>query len=365
MSDPGLTESSSDPKRRNQGASTRVEPAMTVRTYAPYVVVTLALLALALLIAKLAPVLLLAFAGIVFAAIIRAAANPLITRFKMPSTAAVVVVTLLLAAIVGGGGWLFGQQVTSQAAELWTALQQSMDTLRERMSDSPLLQSIFEQTRGATSPEAMGKIAKGTLTAFGVVIDIALVLFLAVYLALDPVTYRDGLVRLFPKAARARLTDALDQAGMSLRRWVVGQLFAMVCVGILAAIGLSIAGVPLAVPLGILLGVLDFVPVVGPLIAAIPGVLIAFAQSPHLALWAVVVYLVVQNIEGNVILPLAQRWAVSLPAALTLVGIVAFGTLLGPAGLFLAMPLIVVTKTLVEKLYLPALESIGSSSPPL
>ena len=329
---------------------------MTIRTYAPYVVVTLALLALALLIVKLAPVLLLAFAGVVFAAIIRAAANPLITRLKVPSTIAVVAVTLLIAAIVVGGGWLFGQQVTAQAAELWTALQESLDTLRQRVGDSPLLQSIMEQARGATSPETMGKVAKGTATVFGVVIDVALVLFLAVYLALDPITYRDGLVRLFPKATRARVTDALDAAGADLRRWLIGQLGAMVCVGILAAIGLSIAGVPLAVPLGILLGVKDVVPVVGPLIAAIPGVLIAFAQSPHLALWAIVVYLIVQNIEGNVIVPLAQRWAVSLPAALTLVGIVAFGTLLGPAGLFLAMPLIVVTKTLVEKLYLPALE---------
>ena len=328
---------------------------MTIRTYAPYVVVTLALLALALLIVKLAPVLLLAFAGVVFAAIIRAAANPLITRLKVPSTIAVVVVTLLIAAIVVGGGWLFGQQVTAQAAELWTALQESLDTLRQRVGDSPLLQSIMEQARGATSPETMGKVAKGTATVFGVVIDVALVLFLAVYLALDPITYRDGLVRLFPKATRARVTDALDAAGADLRRWLIGQLGAMVCVGILAAIGLSIAGVPLAMPLGILLGVMDFVPVVGPLIAAIPGVLIAFAQSPHLALWAIVVYLIVQNIEGNVIVPLAQRWAVSLPAALTLVGIVAFGTLLGPAGLFLAMPLIVVTKTLVEKLYLEAL----------
>jgi|KBSMisStaDraftv2_1062788.scaffolds.fasta_scaffold34253_5 predicted PurR-regulated permease PerM len=329
---------------------------MTIRTYAPYVVVTLALLALALLIVKLAPVLLLAFAGVVFAAIIRAAASPLITRLKVPSTVAVVVVTLLIAALVGGGGWLFGHQVAAQAAELWTALQESLDTLRQRMSDYPLLQSIMEQARGATSPETMSKVAKGTATVFGVVIDAALVLFLAVYLALDPITYRDGLVRLFPKAARERLTDALDAAGADLRRWLIGQLGAMLCVGILAAIGLSIAGVPLAVPLGILLGVMDFVPVVGPLIAAIPGVLIAFAQSPHLALWAIVVYLVVQNIEGNVIVPLAQRWAVALPAALTLVGIVAFGTLLGPAGLFLAMPLIVVTKTLVERLYLPALE---------
>lgn len=328
---------------------------MTLRTYAPYVVVTLALVGLALLIVKLAPVLLLMFAGIVFAAIIRAAADPLIRRFRVPPTLAVIGVTLAIAAVLGVGGWLFGRQVATNAQDLWNALQLAMDKLRERVGDSPFLQSVLQQLRGATSPETMSKVAKGTISVFGVVIDVALVLFLAVYLALDPITYRDGLVRLFPRATRKRLTEALDAAGLALRRWILGQLFAMVCVGVLTAIGLSIAGVPLAVPLGILLGVMDFVPVVGPLIAAIPGLLIALAQSPQLALYALLVYVVMQNIEGNVILPLAQRWAVEIPAALTVLGIVGFGTLLGPAGIFLAMPLVVTTLTLVRKLYLESL----------
>jgi predicted PurR-regulated permease PerM len=329
---------------------------MTLRTYAPYVVVSLALLALALLVVKLAPVLLLAFAGIVFASVIRAAADPLAARLHLHPTLAVVVVTVAIAGALAAGAWLFGQQVATQANDLWNAVQQAMDEVRGRIGDSPLLQSVLGEMRGATSPETMSKVAKGTLTAFGAVIDILLVVFLAVYLAVDSRTYRDGFVRLFPRAARPRLGDALDEAGTALRRWIMGQLFAMLCVGILAVIGLSLIGVPLALPLGILLGVLDFVPVVGPLIAAIPGLLIAFAQSPQLALYALIVYLVVQNIEGNVIVPLAQRWAVSLPAALTLVGIVAFGVLFGPAGIFLAMPLLVVTLTLVRKLYVEALE---------
>lgn len=329
---------------------------MTPRTFAPYAAVALALLAVALVLVKLVPALVIVFAGIVFAAIIRAAADPLIDRFRVPPALAVTGVTLLIGALVVGGGWLFGQQVTAQAEQLWNAVQQSMDLLRERIGDSPLLQSIVGQVRGATSPETLGRVAKGTVTVFGVVIDMALVLFLAFYLALDPATYRDGLVRLFPRAARPRLAEALDEAGTALRRWLLGQLFAMVCVGVLTSIGLAIVGVPLAVPLGILLGVLDFVPVVGPLIAAIPGLLIAFAQSPQLALYALVVYVVMQNIEGNVIVPLAQRWAVKLPAALTLVGILAFGTLLGPPGIFLAMPLLVVTLTLVRKLYVEAIE---------
>jgi predicted PurR-regulated permease PerM len=125
----------------------------------------------------------------------------------------------------------------------------------------------------------------------------------------------------------------------------------MLAVGVFTALGLWMVGVPLAIPLGILSGVLDFVPVVGPLIAAVPGLLIAFAHDPHLALMAALVYSVVQFVEGHLVLPIAQRWAVALPPALTLVGIVAFGTLLGPMGLLFAMPLLVVAVTLVDKLY--------------
>jgi predicted PurR-regulated permease PerM len=122
-------------------------------------------------------------------------------------------------------------------------------------------------------------------------------------------------------------------------------------VGVFTGLGLWMVGVPLAIPLGILSGILDFVPVVGPLIAAIPGLLIAFAHDPHMALLAAGVYIVVQFVEGHLVLPIAQRWAVSLPPALTLLGIVAFGAVFGPMGVLFAMPLLVVTLTLVDKLY--------------
>jgi predicted PurR-regulated permease PerM len=329
---------------------------MTVRRFAPYAVTALALLALALLIVKLAPVLLLAFAGIVIAAVIHTAAAPLMRRLHLPSPVAVGLVALVLGALVAGGLWLFGKQVVGQAAELWSAVQEASASVRERIADYPLLQAAVDELHSATNPETMNRVAKGTLTAFGVLVDIVLVLFLAVYLAMDPASYRNGLVRLFPKAARPRLASALEEAGHAMRKWLLGQLFAMLCVGTLTAIGLLFVGVPLAIPLGILLGIMDFVPVVGPFIAAIPGVLIAFAQSPQLALYAALVYAVMQFVEGHFIMPLAQRWAVSIPPAVTLLGIVAFGALLGPMGVLLAMPLIVVTMTLVNKLYVEPLK---------
>jgi predicted PurR-regulated permease PerM len=175
------------------------------------------------------------------------------------------------------------------------------------------------------------------------------------YLAVDPAMYRNGFLLLMPPAHRQRVGEALDSAGIALRKWLVGQLGAMVMVGVLTAVGLAIAGVPMAIPLGILSGILDFVPVIGPFAAALPGILLAFAQGPQVAMYAALVYITVQFLEGHLVLPLAQKWAVSLPPALGLLSIVAFGLVFGLMGVLFAMPLTVVAVVLVQKLYVAPL----------
>lgn len=313
--------------------------------------VVIGLGALALLLWKISPVLLLLFAGIVLASAIRAGAMPLARVTHMNETLAVGIVTVLVAAAILGGGYLFGQQIAHQAQDLVEAVTAATGKVSEVLERTPFGSSLVDNVKGAADADAMKKVAHGTVTAFGAVADLALVLFLAVYLAADPRTFRRGFLALLPASQRDRVGDALDASGVALRKWLAGQLGAMLMVGVCTSLGLWIAGVPLAIPLGILSGLLDFVPVVGPLMAAVPGILIAFAQSPELALYAAGVYTAVQFVEGHLILPLAQRWAVALPPALTLLGIVAFATLFGPPGLLFAMPLLVVTVTLVDKLY--------------
>jgi predicted PurR-regulated permease PerM len=285
------------------------------------VLITAGIVILALFLWKIAPVLMLAFAGVV------------------------------------GGTYLFGQRVAEQAQELWSALAEAWEKFRAFVSRFPLGETAMQNVKDGTDADALAKVAKGTVTVFGAVADVILVFFLAAYFAVSPRSYRDGLVRLAPPSGRDRWGEALDASGVALRKWLTGQLGAMAAVGTLTGIGLWAIGVPLAVPLAILSMLLDFVPVIGPFIAAIPGVLIAFSHSPQLALYAAIVYFTVQFIEGHLILPLAQKWAVALPPALSLLGIVAFGLLFGLIGVLFAMPLLVVAMVLVRKLYVEAIEA--------
>jgi predicted PurR-regulated permease PerM len=128
-------------------------------------------------------------------------------------------------------------------------------------------------------------------------------------------------------------------------------------------LGLWLVGVPSPIALGVIAGLLDFVPFFGPIVAAIPGVLLGFQDSPQTALYAALVYLAVQQLEGNVLQPLAQRWAVHIPPASSLLAVVAFGLLFGIVGILFAVPLAVVTMVLVRKLYVEPLESRSSKEP--
>lgn len=327
-------------------------PAATLVDYSKRVAVTLALVTLALFLWKIAPVLMLAFAGIVLAIVVRSVADPIARRLPIGQTWAVALVFALFAALILGMGYFFGKQITAQATEFWDAIQSAAEKVEGKLDETPAGSWVVEALSGGTDPEAMSKVLKGTVTLFGGLADLILVIFLALYFAVDPRTYRHGFLLLLPAAARERVGRALDESGQALRNWLLGQLVSMVAVGVLTGIGLWIAGVPLAIPLAILSGLLDFVPFVGPLLAAVPGILVAFALGPEVAVYAVLVYLGVQFIEGNVIMPLVQKWAVHLPPVLGLLSIVAFGLVFGVMGVLFATPLTVVAVVMVQRLWI-------------
>ena len=323
---------------------------MAENLFARNTLVAIALVVLALLLWKVAPVLMLFFAGVVFATAIHAGSRPLVRWLHLPPTVAVGIVFMLLLLLLVGGSYLFGKQIAMRTGELVDAITTAWTQVRGRLEATSWGASLLENAKGATEGN-MSRVAKGTVTVFGAFTDLILVLFLSMYLAVDPASYRNGFLLLVPPAHRARVGEALEDAGIALRKWLVGQLGAMCMVGVLTGVGLWLVGVPLAIPLGILSGILDFVPVIGPFAAALPGILIAFAQGQDVALYAALVYITVQFLEGHFVLPLAQKWAVSLPPALGLLSIVGFGLVFGLMGVLFAMPLTVVAVVLVQKLY--------------
>ena len=325
---------------------------LTLIDYSKRVAVTLGLVVLALLLWKMAPVIMLGFAGVVIALVVRSLADPLGRHLRLKPTWAVAIVFALFVMLLMGLAYFFGKQITTQATELWDAIRAAVDKVQEKLGNTPIGSWIVENMQGATDTQSMAKVVRGTATVFGGIADVVLVLFLALYFAIDPRAYRHGFLLLLPAAAREKVGKALDASGRSLRNWLMGQLVSMLIVGVLTALGLWAVGVPLAIPLGILSAILDFVPFIGPLLAAVPGILVAFAQGPEIAMYAALVYFGVQFIEGNVIMPVVQKWAVQLPPVLGLLSIVAFGLVFGVMGILFAVPLTVVAVVLVQKLWI-------------
>jgi predicted PurR-regulated permease PerM len=153
----------------------------------------------------------------------------------------------------------------------------------------------------------------------------------------------------------------MDISGQALRLWLVGQLGAMVMVGFLTATGLWLLGLPSPLALGLLAALTEFVPLVGPIAAALPALLLATAGGLEMVIWTLALYVFVQQAENYIITPLLQHRTVSLPPALTLFALLAAGVVLGPLGVILAAPLTVLVYVAVKKLYVR--ETLGEETP--
>jgi predicted PurR-regulated permease PerM len=153
----------------------------------------------------------------------------------------------------------------------------------------------------------------------------------------------------------------MEESETALRLWLRGQLIAMVVVGLLTGIGLWLLGLRSALVLGLLAGLLEFVPFLGPFLAAVPAILLALAVSPDLALWVLLLYVGVQQIEGYVLTPMVQQYAVELPGVILLFSLIGFGILFGMLGVILAAPLTVVCYVLVKRLYV--IEALHTPTP--
>ena len=312
--------------------------------------IVIALVALALFLWMLRDVLLMIFGAVVVAALFRSLAAQF-QRLKLPSGLALTLSVLTVFAIVGGAMALFGQQIVAQTETLSQALPKAWQSLQARIAASGLPIDPSQLKPSGASSNLAAQAGTFVMSAGGALADALLIIVGGIFIAASPRFYTAGAVKLVPEAKRDLTREALSDSGKALRLWLKAQLVAMVLIGLLTGIGLWILGVPSALALGIIAGLLEFVPFVGPIIAAIPAVLIALALDPQLALWTVLLYVLIQNIEGYAVQPIIQSWAVEVPGAVLLFALLACGGLFGPLGVIFAAPLTVVVYVLIKRLY--------------
>lgn len=303
---------------------------------------------------QLAFVLLLAFFGLLLAILLRQPAEIVARHTPLPVGVALAVVAATFAGLVAGFVVSVGPQLLAQLEQLWTRLPAAVEQLEAALSQRDWGRALLERLdapEDAPRWNVLGAIGGTVSTIFGVLANLVIVASVAIFLAADPGLYRRGVILLVPPLHRKRAAEILDELGRGLWRWLLGQLFDMVVVAVLTGFGLWAIGVPLPLALGLIAGLLNFVPYVGPFLGAAPAVLIAFGQGPETAVWAVLLFVFVQQLEGNVIMPLVQRRATAMPPALTILAVAGFGVLFGLLGVFLAAPLLLVLIILVRMLW--------------
>ena len=298
--------------------------------------------------------LLLAFAAVLVAVLLSACAGFIDAHSPIKGKWALTLMAILLTLLLLAFALLLGSEARMQIAELLDRLPDLLEAAQNRLGVHDITSWLGDEGQQLLVGDTplLSRFAAYSSTFLRALIDVILVVFAGVYIAVNPGLYRSGLIRLTPPAMRARTEQTLSALYRALRLWLWGQLLAMGLVGTLVSLGLWLLGVPSALALGLIAGGLEFVPILGPFIAAVPGIAIALSLSPELALWTLLVYVLVQQTEGNLITPLVQKEMVRLPPALTIFAIIAFGLLFGPLGILFATPLTVVTFVLVEKLWI-------------
>ncbi len=188
-------------------------------------------------------------------------------------------------------------------------------------------------------------------STFEMIAGLLLIVMMSLYIGADPDTYRNGILHLFPKRKRARMGEVLTAMATILRKWLVTQLIAMVTIGVVSTIALLLLGVKAPFALGIIAALLEFVPTIGPVLSAVPAIAMGFLDSPEKALYVGLAYLVIQQLEGHILIPLLMKGGMDLPPVLTIVTQGLMALLFGFLGLMIAVPLLAAVMVPIKMLY--------------
>lgn len=335
----------------------------TDRSFISKVLITVAIVLLTILLLLLVyftfDVVLLMFSAVLLAILLRGLADLLGRWIKLSDGFRVMIVSVVMLLVLAGAIVGLAPSIAEQGQHLRIELPKSIEAARAYimqfgwgraiMEQLPDLNSIWDNIMSSGFLTRVGGIFSSTLGAVG---NFLIVILLGIYFAIEPKYYASGFTKLFPLSKRGRVWEVLAGINETLRWWLVGKAGSMLFIGILTWIALSILGVPLALTLGLIAGLFSFIPNFGPILAAIPAVLIAFIESPMMAVYVIAIYVGVQIVEGNIVTPIIERETVELPPGLTVVFQLALAVLVGGLGLVMATPLLAVIMVVIQMVYI-------------
>jgi predicted PurR-regulated permease PerM len=333
------------------------------KTYVEKILITVGIVFLAYIVYQLFfsvfDVILLIFAAILLAVFLCGLAGFVNRYLKISDGKAVLLVSVLLILILGGAVALLAPSVAKQVEHLREELPKSAQQAGEYISQfgwgrtlieqMPSVEEITRKIDATSILTGVGGFFSSTVGALG---NFFITILLAIYLATEPKFYAVGFTKLFPVSMRSRVYEVLAGIGDTLGWWLIGKAASMVFIGLLTWLGLYILGVPLSLTLGLLAGLLSFIPNFGPIISALPAILLAFIESPMKAVYVLILFVIVQIIESNIVTPLIERETVELPPALTIIFQLILAVLIGGLGLVLATPLLAVIMVLIQMVYI-------------
>lgn len=335
-----------------------------------------------------------AFLGVLFGLAVASGVDRL-QRFRIPRGAASALIVLAFFALLFGFGAWMAPTIRSQSAELrhrlpdalgraqaWsrehqngaigmlvegmldgdtTAARAPADTARARTDtsraqtaaahDSATIASTIRDKFAAKIGGVQRFLFPFISSTMQVIGGFLIIVFLSIYIAADPDLYHDGIMKLFPRPRRKRAGEVLSAIAAVLRRWLITQLIAMATIGTVTTIVLLALGVKAAFALGLLAGLFEFIPTVGPILSAVPAVAMGFLDSPQKAAIVAVAFFLIQFMENHLLIPLLMKGGVDVPPALTILSQALMALLFGFLGLMVAVPLLAACMVAVKMLY--------------
>lgn len=295
-------------------------------------------------------VLLLGFAGVLVAILLHAIGHGTKWLTHLPYALALTLALALILFLIALVFWLYSEKIADQFEMLITQLPQAYETVHNYISryvgnilpQQKLQQELFNK-------QNLTQLFSVFSTTLGAIGSLVVVLFIGFYLAFNPTIYMKWILALVPLKRQNRVRGSLEKIAKSLRWWVLGKCLSMCVIGIATFIGLSQLGISLALILGFLAGILAFIPYVGAIIASIPAVLIAFAQSPLQAVYVSALFAAIHTADGYFITPFIEQRTVYVPPAISVMAQMILVLLTGFVGLALATPLVVVAVSLIKQ----------------